>query len=263
MKLSRRTYLTGSAAALLGVTSPLKAEGTDGVGPNRGIASRGFRSKHTCINDAVPVSDSTTRISVPADFGANRCELIEDSFEGPYFTCTPAPGKDISGGQPGQTLTVALRLTDSDCRPVEDGIVDVWACNAKGYYSGYSNDPNKLPPLFRAMVFGHVKPDTADRFCRGALRTDSDGIAEFTTIYPGYYYGQPIHMHFKVHAGGHAMLTSQANFPEQWNEQVMQTQPYNLPRPIKRNSESTDFPTMNVFERENNLVAVLDLVLNK
>lgn len=260
MNRQRRKFLAFSTAGLLGAGCTAVADNIDGVGPNRGIAERGFRSKHTCVNSDVLASDRATRLSTPADFGANTCTMVEDSFEGPYFTCAPSTGKDIAIAQAGQPLTIAMRLVDKDCKPVTDGVVDIWACNADGYYSGYSNDPNKLPPIVKAIL-GHAEPDTKDRFCRGALRTDADGIAEFNSVYPGFYYGQPIHVHFKAHVAGKNLLTSQANFPEEWNQKVMKLDPYNKPRPITRNANPTGFPVMRVIERDNRLLAVLDLVL--
>lgn len=261
MDKKRRHYLALGSAGLLGISGYAKASGVDGVGPNRGIAEQGRRGKQTCINTDVLVSDISDRISKPDDFGDNQCNLIKDSHEGPYFTCTPATGKDIAPAQAGQQLTVAMRLVDSECNPIPDGIVDIWACDADGYYSGYSNDPNKRPPMVRAILFGHLEPDTEQRVCRGALRTDADGIAEFDTIYPGFYYGTPIHMHFKAHVNGKNLLTSQANFSEDWNERIMGQAPYNKSRPIKRNTETGGYPLMKVIERGDRLVAVLDLVV--
>jgi hypothetical protein len=34
----------------------------------------------------------------------------------------------------------------------------------------------------KAILFGHIKLDESLRFCRGALRTDNDGIAEIDTV---------------------------------------------------------------------------------
>jgi len=261
VKLTRRKWLAFGAVSLVGASTAATAESVDGAGPNRGFTRKGFRGKLTCTNSAVPASDTSARISTPGDFGGNACEMITDSHEGPYFTCTPANGKDIAAGQAGQPLTVALRLIGSDCKPIPNGVVDIWACNADGYYSGYSSDPDKLPPILKVVLFGHIKPDTEDRFCRGALRTDSDGIAEFNTVYPGFYYGQPIHMHFKAHVNGKNLVTSQAHFPEMWNERIMKTQPYSAKRPIERNTTQSGFPTMKIIERNGNLLAVLDLTV--
>ncbi len=261
MNIKRRQFLALGGIGLLGTSCAAVANKIDGIGPNRGIAERTFRNKHTCVNSDVLESDISTRLSKPDDFGNSACKMIEDSFEGPYFTCTPSTGKDIATGQAGQPLTMALRLVDQDCKPIPNGVVDIWACNADGYYAGYSNDPNEMPPIVRAVLFGHVKPDTEDRFCRGALRTDADGIAEFNSVYPGFYYGQPIHVHFKAHVDGKNLLTTQANFPEDWNQKVMKLAPYNKPRTIERNAKSSGFPIMSVMERAGQMLAVLDLML--
>lgn len=261
MKLTRRKWLALGTTGLASLATAARAEYSDGVGPNRGIEERGKRGKQTCTNTSVPLSDASTRISLPEDFDGSACEMIADSFEGPYFTCAPTETRNIAKGQAGRPLIVALRLIDKDCQPVPDGVVDIWACNADGYYSGYSNNPDKMPPMIRAILFGHIKPDTEDRFCRGALRTDADGIAEFNTVYPGYYYGQPIHLHFKAHVNGKNLLTSQANFPESWNRKILESEPYNAKRPIERNVEQSGFPLMKVIERGEHLVAVLDLAV--
>lgn len=262
MKFTRRQCLAVTAAGLIGVrSSNASAETIDGAGPNRGIVERGWRGKQTCDNVLVPISDAATRLSMPDDFSASGCQMIADSHEGPYFTCAPAPGKNVTYGQAGQPLTVAMRLVDGNCQPIPGGVVDIWACNATGHYSGYGNSPDKMPPIVRTIVFGHIKPDLEERFCRGALRTDANGIAEFDTIWPGFYYGQPIHMHFKAHVDGVNLVTSQANFAEDWNERIMQTAPYNAPRPIQRNTKQTEFPQIRIIERADRLVGVLDLIV--
>ncbi len=262
MTLTRRQSIALSAAGLMGLRQTnASAETIDGAGPNRGIVEQGWRGKQTCNNAQVPVSDAATRLSMPDDFLGEDCRMISDSHEGPYFTCAPAPGKDVTYGQAGQPLTVAMRLVDGNCQPIPGGVVDIWGCNATGHYSGYNYSPDEMPPMVRVILFGHIAPDMQARFCRGALRTDADGIAEFETIYPGFYYGQPIHLHFKAHVDGKNLVTSQANFSEAWNERVMQTAPYNAPRPIKRNAKETGFPRMRIIERGDRLVGVLDLVV--
>jgi protocatechuate 3,4-dioxygenase beta subunit len=261
LKVTRRQSLilaAGTALSACSLGRQVSAE--DGVGPNRGVLAKTLRGKQTCNNSIVPVSDTGSRLSVPADFNGAQCQMMEDSFEGPYFTCTPAPGRNIAEGQAGQPLTVAMRLVDRNCNPIRKGVVDIWACNATGHYSGYSNSPNERPPMARAILFGHIKPDVATRFCRGALITDQDGIAEFDTIYPGFYYGQPIHIHMKAHVAGRNLLTSQANLPEPVNERIMQMAPYADPRPIKRSTKSTGFPVMRVQTRADRLLATLDLI---
>lgn len=260
--ITRRQALILTAGSALSACADVRGVAAqDGAGPNRGVLARTFRGKQTCNNAEVPLSDAANRLSVPQDFTGDACQMIEDSFEGPYFTCTPPAGREIASGQAGHPLTVAMRLVDSDCKPVPQGIIDIWACNATGYYSGYSNSPDESPPMARAILFGHIKPDLDQRFCRGALTTDVDGIAEFDTVYPGFYYGQPIHIHMKAHVDGRNLLTSQANLPEAINDRVMKTAPYSKPRPIKRSTKPTGFPIMRVQERGNRLLATLDLMV--
>lgn len=262
MTITRRQSIAFTAAGLMGVRSTnAMAEGIDGVGPNRGITETAWRGKQTCNNADVLLSDAATRLSRPDDFPSDGCKMISDSHEGPYFTCTPATDKKIATGQAGLLLTIAMRLVDGNYQPIPGGVVDIWGCNATGHYSGYNNSPDEMPPIVRAILFGHIEPDLNHRFCRGALRTDADGIAEFDTVWPGFYYGQPIHLHFKAHVGGKNLVTSQANFAEGWNEKVMRTAPYNAPRPIKRNTKESGFPQMRIIERGDRLVGVLDLVV--
>ena len=260
--LTRRQSVALTAAGLIGLRSTQAgAETVDGVGPNRGVAATGRRGKQICVNTDVPLSDAATRLSRPADFEGQGCRMLEDSHEGPYFTCAPAPGRDVTYGEAGQPLTVAMRLVDGNCQPIPGGVVDIWGCNATGHYSGYSSEPDEMPPMLRVILFGHLDPDREQRFCRGALRTDADGIAEFDTVWPGFYYGQPIHLHFKTHVHGKNLITSQTNFAEGWNERIMQTAPYNAPRPIRRNTGATGFPQMRIIERGDRLLGVLDLVV--
>jgi protocatechuate 3,4-dioxygenase beta subunit len=39
---------------------------------------------------------------------------------------------------------------------------------------------------------------TGQRFLRGHQVTDRDGIARFTTIFPGWYRGRTVHIHFMI-----------------------------------------------------------------
>jgi len=58
--------------------------------------------------------------------------------------------------------------------------VDIWHCDASGIYSD-------------------VQGVTAGQnFLRGYQVTDANGLATFTTIYPGWYSGRAVHIHVKV-----------------------------------------------------------------
>lgn len=217
----------------------------------------------SCDNAAVPVSEPSTRLSTIADFGGSqRCTMLKDSFEGPFFFCTNPGLADIARGQPGAPLVVALRAVNAaTCRPIPGAVIDVWHCDARGLYSGQNLAVDEAIKSAR-----HAPPVNDDRHCRGALRTDADGIAEFRSIYPGYYPARAIHIHFKVHIGNRAFLTNQALLPESHNAAVMAMAPYDMPRKDRRitNAQEADWglSTMRIVQRRQTRLAVLDLVLS-
>ena len=61
-------------------------------------------------------------------------------------------------------------------------------------------------------------------FLRGTQRTDGAGKATFTTVYPGWYQGRAVHIHFKVRTDPDAyrgfILTSQLFFDDELNRTI-------------------------------------------
>lgn len=55
--------------------------------------------------------------------------------------------------------------------------------NATGFYGAYDTDPF----------------NSTESWLRGGWYTDSNGIVEITTVYPGYYTGRTPHVHIMVH----------------------------------------------------------------
>lgn len=232
--------------------------------PDRQVTHKTFwNNTLSCDNAAVPVAERSTRLATIADFGGSpQCTMLKNSVEGPFYFCTNPGIADIARGRPGVPLTVALRAVDAaTCQPIRDAVIDVWHCDASGLYSGHDLAVDEA-----IRKTSHTPPVNGDRHCRGALRTDPDGIAEFRSIYPGFYVERAIHIHFKVHIGNRAFLTNQALLPEPVNSAVMATAPYNMPRKGKRiaNAQEADWglPTMKIVERRETRLAVLDLVLS-
>lgn len=216
-----------------------------------------------CVNDGVRVSDISRRIATASDFSsAGSCGMLRDTVEGPYFICVDSlNARNISDGLEGTRMALALRVTDQFCTAIPGAIVDVWQCDARGNYSGYSANPDRPAGGTRGR---RQDPDTPDRFLRGVLATDVEGIAEFDAIYPGFYHRRAIHTHFKVHVGGKSYLTSQALYPEEWNERILANPLYTEGRGVDRVMNEQDFMgrsgvLFTVSERNNRLLATINL----
>jgi protocatechuate 3,4-dioxygenase beta subunit len=162
---------------------------------------------------------------------ANACVLTPELTEGPYFLDGDLIRQDITDGRPGAPLRLRILVNDiSTCQPLANAAVDIWHCDAHGYYSGIEGN-NPGPDADQALI-----EEAADlRFLRGIQLTDENGVAEFLTIYPGWYTGRTIHIHMKVsddgeagktYDGGHTSHTGQLFFDDAISEQVFLLEPY-------------------------------------
>jgi protocatechuate 3,4-dioxygenase beta subunit len=121
---------------------------------------------------------------------------------------------------PGVPLKLALRVSQlsaaAACGPLANAVVDVWQCDAIGRYSDFADSRAKF--------------DTrGKKFLRGHQVTNADGLVEFTTIYPGWYPGRAVHIHFKIRTnpgGSGTDFTSQLYFDESITDKVHAKEPY-------------------------------------
>jgi protocatechuate 3,4-dioxygenase beta subunit len=112
--------------------------------------------------------------------------------EGPYFVDEKLNRSDIRSdpstgiAKDGALLVLTFnvsRVASNACAALSGAIVDVWHCDAAGVYSDVSDTG------FRTV---------GQKFLRGYQATDSNGIASFTTIFPGRYSGRAVHIHYKI-----------------------------------------------------------------
>ncbi|MEU2505166.1 intradiol ring-cleavage dioxygenase [Streptomyces sp. NPDC007863] len=157
--------------------------------------------------------------------------LTSETTEGPYYIDADKIRKDITEGKEGIPLTLRLKVIDAEsCKPLKGVAVDVWHCDALGIYSGYESlstggggggggtppsgePPTGAPPTGTPPTGapgggggggggGHEEPTDDSRYLRGTQLTGSNGVVEFTTVFPGWYRGRCVHIHTKVHVGG-------------------------------------------------------------
>lgn len=156
------------------------------------------------------------------------CIVRPEQMEGPYFVDEQLNRSDIRSDPSDGSVKegVPLRLTirvheigENVCTPLAGAIVDLWQCDALGVYGG-------------------VRDGSFDtrgkKFLRGYQVTDAEGTAAFLTIYPGWYPGRTVHIHFKIRTDPEskrgAEFTSQLYFDDAVTDQVVLLPPYNAKR---------------------------------
>lgn len=131
------------------------------------------------------------------------CVLTPQQTAGPFYLPLDLIRQDITEDRSGVPLRLRIAVADVNaCAPLANAAVDIWHCDAQGFYSGVAAEPG-----------GNADPaagDPSGTFLRGLQLTGEDGIAEFDTIYPGWYPGRTIHIHMAVFAGGEAELLDPA-----------------------------------------------------
>lgn len=159
------------------------------------------------------------------------CVLAPELTEGPYYVEDLLVRKDITEAKAGLPLLLRIGVEDvAACSPLANAAVDIWHCDAQGYYSGISGEnPGGGAPATDDS-------NLATTFLRGVQLTSAQGVAEFDTIYPGWYMGRTIHIHMKVHvggtasddtyAGGHVSHTGQLFFDDAVSDRVYETDAY-------------------------------------
>lgn len=153
------------------------------------------------------------------------CIVRPKQMEGPYFVderlnradIRPDPSDgSVKEGTPLRLLFRIHELRDGACTPLPGAMVDLWHCDALG-------------------VYGDVKDRAFDtrgkKFLRGYQLTDAAGSAEFLTIYPGWYPGRSVHIHFKIRTSPESSrgeeFTSQVYFDDAVTDQIHARPPYN------------------------------------
>lgn len=161
-----------------------------------------------------PATPAPTTIALPA------CIVRPELTEGPYFVDEQLNRSDIRSdpvdgsvkdGAPLLLTFRVLQIEGAGCVPLAGAFVDIWHCDAAGVYSDVANA-------------------VGQKFLRGYQTTDANGLAQFTTIYPGWYPGRAVHIHFKIrnelNTNASYDFTSQLFFDDAYTDKVYTLAPY-------------------------------------
>jgi protocatechuate 3,4-dioxygenase beta subunit len=134
---------------------------------------------------------------------SGTCIALPEQAAGPFFADNALKRSDIRAGRPGAPLQLTLNvllLKNGACTPLPGAHVDLWQCDAGGVYSDGT-------------------------FLRGYQLTDASGTTGFTTVYPGWYAGRAVHIHFKIRTETH-QFASQLYFDDAVTDRVHAREPY-------------------------------------
>src|SRR5918995_1082932 len=163
----------------------------------------------------------------PSSNGAKppACIVTPKQTEGPFFVDERLKRSDIrldpseDSVKSGVPLHLKLRVSAvgaAACTPLSGAIVVLGEAAAGGFYSAV-NEPGS-------------QSTAAKTFLRGYQVTEGDGSAQFTTIYPGWYPGRTVHIHFKIRVSGKSgrgqELTSQLYFDDALTDRIHAQSPY-------------------------------------
>ncbi|MBX5227587.1 intradiol ring-cleavage dioxygenase [Rhizobium sp. NLR9b] len=179
------------------------------------------RTGHTCtdwrqefilLSDVLGVSMLVDAINNRKPSGASESTVL-----GPFHVAD-APelpmGANICLDQKGEDMVISGRILDTEGRPIENAVLDVWQANDEGFYDVQQKG---------------IQPDFN---LRGVFRTGKDGLYWFRAVKPKYYpipndgpVGQllgalgrhpyrPAHLHYIIKADGFETLTTHIFDPD-------------------------------------------------
>ena len=219
--LSRREML-----ALLGAMSAagaaLAAGCSSGDSKTAATATRGAAAPTSGAGLTAVATQAATQ-AAGSSAAVPSCVVKPAMTEGPYFVDEKLNRTDIRSDPSDRsvkdgtalTLTFNVYTVSGGCVPLAGATVDIWHCDALGVYSDATD------ASFNTK---------GKKFLRGYQTTDAKGQATFTTIYPGWYQGRAVHIHFKIRnaeANGQTSdFTSQLFFEDALSRTVYEQAPY-------------------------------------
>lgn len=262
--LGATTAVAACAPNLVGNTTPATTAPTGAATTAPTVASGALPTATTAAATAAATTTAEPA-AVATTVPLPTCVVRPEQTEGPYFVDTQLNRSDIRSDpadgsvRAGALLSLAFRVArvGDTCAPLPGAMVDVWHCDADGVYSGVSDNN-----------FGST---AGQQFLRGYQVTDAGGAATFTTIYPGWYPGRAVHIHFKIRTeenGANYEFTSQLYFDDAFTDAVFTREPYSArgERNTRNNSDGIyrnggELLTLNVTPDGDGYAAVFEIGL--
>ncbi|EUC55711.1 protocatechuate-dioxygenase beta subunit protein, putative [Rhizoctonia solani AG-3 Rhs1AP] len=189
------------------------------------LNGRHFRRQESTTSTVTADSPTYTTIQ------NSTCVTTPEVTEGPYYINNELLRQDIREDQEGVDLILDIGVMDViTCQPLDQALVEIWHCNATGHYSGFTSAnmgggggngtaPSgnvTAPPGSMSIPTGTESSSAAPTgtsgggggstsmtdqlsFLRGGYATNSEGMVEFSSVYPGFYTGRTVHIHTMVH----------------------------------------------------------------
>lgn len=238
--LGKRNFLHGARRSLDQCTDQLNRRGVNSRAQTRRAAIvETFKKRSLAARDTDKVLNTSHHSSLhvtPSSsdselFSPNPvCILAPEGEVGPFWVKGELIRSDIRDGQAGVPIILDGQFIDiNTCEPIKDLYWDVWSANSTGVYSGVQSSSNGN---------GDDASNLNKTFSRGLQKTDSDGVAQFKTIFPGHYAGRASHIHVIAHTQAHVLPNNtvtggtishigQLFFDQDLITQVEATYPYN------------------------------------
>lgn len=216
---STATPTSGSAPPTSAATRATGSAAQPTSSPARGAEAA------TAANPTV-IASQVASVGTAGAASTAGCVVRPEMTVGPYFVdeklnrsdvrSDPSDGS-VKAGVPLALTFSVLSVGGNACTPLAGATVDIWHCDAQGIYSDVTDG---------AIGFNTV----GKKFLRGYQTTDARGSATFTTIYPGWYQGRAVHIHFKIRTTTPTNqayeFTSQLFFDDALSDQIFAQAPY-------------------------------------
>jgi catechol 1,2-dioxygenase len=139
------------------------------------------------------------------------------TIEGPFYV-PGAPGFGAEAtlpmrpGEKGTPMTFHGQVRTVDGAPLGGALVDIWHCDDDGYYAQFA------PGIPEWNLRGRVTSDDEGRFTIHTVQPapyqiPTDGATGALIRAANWHAWRPAHLHLKVSAPGHRLITTQLYFP--------------------------------------------------